>query len=145
MLQSIRTFFGSPRRIISLQNVVSHSPTGNVPESSITSLTPYFVTSISISSTTSTGSRVRYFGDQIRQKIDAGIPIIWSVWLGIVPETPALPQSSGGHMRLILGYDREGNVLYSDSWGAGHERKKMRLEDALLITTGLRTLAPRAN
>ena len=94
---------------------------------------------------TKNASRVRYFGDQIRQKIDAGIPIIWSVWLGIVPETPALPQSSGGHMRLILGYDREGNVLYSDSWGAGHERKKMRLEDALLITTGLRTLAPRAN
>ena len=90
-------------------------------------------------------SRVRHFGDQIRLKIDAGIPIIWSVWLGIVPETPALPQTSGGHMRLILGYDREGNVLYSDSWGAGHERKKMRLEDALLITTGMRTLAPRAN
>ena len=59
MLQSMRTFFGSPRRIISLQNVFSHSPTGKVPESSMISFTLYFSTSVSISSTTSIGSRTR--------------------------------------------------------------------------------------
>jgi hypothetical protein len=32
--------------------------------------------------------------------------------------------------------------VYSDSWGAGHERKTMPLADALYITTGLYVLSP---
>ena len=59
MLQSILRRFGSPRLISSLQNVSSQLPTGSEPESSIISFTPYFSTSISISFTTSIGSRVR--------------------------------------------------------------------------------------
>ena len=55
----MRTFFGSPREIISLQKSVSHCPTGKEPESSIISFTPYFSTSISISSTTSFTFRTR--------------------------------------------------------------------------------------
>jgi hypothetical protein len=46
-------------------------------------------------------------------------------------------------MRLIIGYnDKTGEILYSDSWGAGHELKRMPLAQAVSMTTGLTTLEP---
>ena len=87
-------------------------------------------------------TRNNLFFDNIRKSIDAGTPVIWSVMLGLVQEDPPLPQTFGGHMRLIIGYNaKERTILYTDSWGARHERKTMKLEDAILITTGLRTIA----
>ena len=87
-------------------------------------------------------SRNNLFFDTIRKSIDAGVPVIWSVMLGFVPEDPPLPQSFGGHMRLIIGYNaKDRTILYTDSWGARHARKSMKLEDAIMITTGLRTIA----
>lgn len=78
---------------------------------------------------------VKKWLDPIRKGIDAGQPVLWSVLLGIFPEE-GLPQSDGGHMRLIIGYDLEqGVIYYSDSWGAGHERKKMPANRAAAITT----------
>jgi len=75
---------------------------------------------------------------------DRGFPLLWSVHLGKVPETPALPQAGGGHMRLIIGYNpAQGEVLYSDSWGQGHELKRMKWEDAWTITGGLYLVEPR--
>lgn len=88
----------------------------------------------------------QWFQQKIKPSIDAGIPVLWSVQLGLVPEVPALPQASGGHMRLITGYGPGGKTLvYSDSWGAGHERKTMPVEDAIAITLGLKTIAPTLN
>ena len=81
-----------------------------------------------------------FFG-AIKKSIDAGVPLVWSVMLGFVAENPPIPQAQGGHMRLIIGYTADKHLLYSDSWGAGHERKKMSLEDAMTITTGLRSIA----
>ena len=50
----------------------------------------------------------------------------------------------GGHMRLIIGYDsKEGTILYTDSWGPGHEVKTMKLEDAFTGTMALMVLEPR--
>jgi len=47
-------------------------------------------------------------------------------------------------MRLIIGYNaRSSEILYSDSWGAGHEIKRMSLRDAYAITTGLLSIEPR--
>jgi len=44
----------------------------------------------------------------------------------------------GAHMRLIIGYnENDGEILYTDSWGAGHELKRMDAEDALSITSGM--------
>ena len=80
---------------------------------------------------------------RIKEHIDKGIPVIWSVVLGCVKEE-GLPQAVGGHMRLIIGYD-DGNIIYSDTWGAGHERKTMPLADAISITTGLKVVSPRIN
>ena len=46
-------------------------------------------------------------------------------------------------MRLIIGYNTKTNeLLFSDSWGAGHEKKRMPLDDAWSITTGLVTIEP---
>lgn len=80
----------------------------------------------------------------IRRSIDAGIPVLWSLELGLFPEIPAIsPQTSGGHMRMIIGYnDGKNQVLFSDSWGAGHELKRMDTTHAYQATTGIFTIAP---
>jgi len=82
------------------------------------------------------------FQRDIQRNIDEGVPLLWSVRLGIVNEKE-LPQAAGGHMRIIIGYNsttRE--IVYSDSWGRGHEEKRMPLDDAWTITTGLSSLQP---
>ena len=59
------------------------------------------------------------FQRDIQRSIDEGIPLLWSVRLGIVRESNS-PQRSGGHMRIIVGYNRiTREILYSDSWGQG--------------------------
>ncbi len=76
--------------------------------------------------------------------IDQGIPVMWSVSLGLLPE-PEVPQASGGHMRLIIGYNaKTGEALFSDSWGAEHALKRMPLTNAYAITNGLYYMQPRA-
>jgi hypothetical protein len=83
------------------------------------------------------------FLNHVRSYVDKGAPLLWSVQLGLVPERPELPQASGGHMRLISGYnDKTGEILYSDSWGAGHEAKRMPFDQAFGITTGLCAVLP---
>lgn len=78
----------------------------------------------------------------IRKYIDAGIPIVWGVILGLYPEQ-GLPQSAGGHMRLIIGYNEQTQmIIYSDSWGAGHEAKVMALDRACAISQILYVLRP---
>lgn len=82
------------------------------------------------------------FQREIQRSIDEGIPLLWSVRLGLVKEKE-IPQAAGGHMRLIIGYNsttRE--ILYSDSWGMGHEEKRMAADDAWTITNGLSSLQP---
>jgi len=82
------------------------------------------------------------FQREIQRSIDDGVPLLWSVWLGLVKEKE-IPQVFGGHMRLIIGYNaKTGEVIYSDSWGMGHEEKRMPWDDAWTITTGLSALLP---
>lgn len=50
----------------------------------------------------------------------------------------------GGHMRLIVGYDTaDQSLYYTDSWGPGHEMKKMKLDEAFAGTQALMILEPR--
>ena len=78
----------------------------------------------------------------IKQQIDAGVPVVWAVLLGIFPEQ-GLPQSFGGHMRLIIGYnDEEKTIIYTDTWGAGHAKKSMTMKKACAITNRLWVLRP---
>ena len=50
-------------------------------------------------------------------------------------------------MRMIIGYKLEKNsvtqILFTDSWGAGHELKRMGAVDAYDVTIGLYSMAPR--
>ncbi|MDB4673204.1 C39 family peptidase [Verrucomicrobiales bacterium] len=83
------------------------------------------------------------FRKEIREEIDKGIPILWTLWMGYFPEEgiPQAPQS--GHMRVIIGYnEKTDEVIYSDSWGAGHEEKRQPVINALTSTTGLYVLEP---
>ncbi|MCB1228400.1 MAG: C39 family peptidase [Verrucomicrobiales bacterium] len=88
------------------------------------------------------------FKKMIRDSIDQGIPLLWSLGLGQMREDPPLPQSgqiSGGHMRLIIGYnDAQQRVIFSDSWGAGHEKKSADMRAAFACTHGLYSLTPRS-
>lgn len=79
-------------------------------------------------------SRFKKFLAGVKMQVDQGIPIFWGVTLGIFPE-PGLPQANGGHMRLIIGYNtKTREILYTDSWGAGHELKRMPEDWAFAIT-----------
>jgi hypothetical protein len=90
----------------------------------------------------------------IQGSVDAGHPMIWGVLMGLAPEqkqgqqpsgsTQPSPQEAnppqttmtqrGGHARLIIGYNaKTQECLYSDSWGAGHELKRMSYETAWLM------------
>ena len=85
----------------------------------------------------------RNFNSVIKKYVDKGIPLPWSVRLGLVAEPERISQTSGGHMRLIIGYNNKTQeLLFSDSWGSGHERKRMAMTDAWVITTGLYTIEP---
>ena len=87
-------------------------------------------------------SEVDRFQREIQDHIDEGIPVLWSVILGIIHEDKA-PQGIGGHMRLIIGYNAGTNeILYSDSWGPGHELKRMAAGDAWTMTTSLNVIEP---
>ncbi len=84
------------------------------------------------------------FQRTVASLIDQGIPVMWSVSLGLLPEKE-IPQANGGHMRLIIGYNtKTGEALYSDSWGAEHALKRMPLANAYTMTNGLYYMQPRA-
>ena len=87
-------------------------------------------------------SKFTKFLKDVHDQVNKGIPLFWGVTLGTYPE-PECPQSKGGHMRLIIGYnDKKKEILYSDSWGAGHELKRMPAEWAWTISHCLMYLKP---
>ena len=87
-------------------------------------------------------SKFTKFMKDVHDQVNKGIPLIWGVVLGTYPE-PEIPQSHGGHMRLIIGYnDKRKEILYTDSWGAGHELKRMPAEWAWTISHCLMYLKP---
>lgn len=86
------------------------------------------------------------FTQNVIRRIENCDPLFWTVTTGILAErgggAEALPAQDrvkiGVHMRLIIGYNEERKeILYSDSWGDGHELKRMSADDALSITSGL--------
>ena len=81
------------------------------------------------------------FAQIVHNRIDSSDPIFWSVTYGYIKEATGEvinQQSNDHHMRLIIGYnDNRDEVLYSDSWGEGHELKRMDASDALSITDAI--------
>jgi hypothetical protein len=86
------------------------------------------------------------FHKSIVDATSQGVPLLWGLELGVYPENgePAL-QDGGGHMRLIIGYnEKTEEVIFTDSWGAGHEVKRMNMRDAQAVTNGLYIIEPQA-
>lgn len=82
-------------------------------------------------------SQVKKWLGVIKKHIDSGSPVVWGVTLGIYREEVPIPQTRGGHMRLIIGYNmKEQKIIYSDSWGMGHEKKTIPAAEAAAMTTG---------
>lgn len=80
----------------------------------------------------------------VREYIDEGKPLLWALDLGRAPADPGLPQQGGGHMRLIIGYnDKNKDIIFTDSWGAGHEKKSMRASAADAATDAIFVMEPR--
>jgi hypothetical protein len=83
------------------------------------------------------------FQRAVTDTIARGVPLMWSCELGIYPETERTSQTHGGHMRLIIGYNLQaGEVIFSDSWGEKHAVKRMPIDNACAMTTGLYYLEP---
>ena len=88
-----------------------------------------------------------HFERKVKEYVDQGIPLCWTLYLGMFPEK-GLPQSYGGHMRLIIGYNfsspdsGEHQIYYTDSWGDGHEKKAMRADEAFCMTMALYSMVP---
>jgi hypothetical protein len=91
-----------------------------------------------------TGQPLEKFMRIVRENIDKGVPVMWALQLGLFPENgEKAKQFGGGHMRLIIGYNIAKNeIIFSDSWGAGHEKKRMAAPDASAATMGLYLLQP---
>lgn len=98
-----------------------------------------------------TRANIKKFKRAVKSNIDKGIPLLWTVELGIFPEDgQSTPQDGGHHMRLIIGYEfsekedlKTDKLIFSDSWGRGHEAKTMRLDDAMCITRKIILVRPR--
>ena len=85
------------------------------------------------------------FQQDVQAYVRQGVPLFWACVVGKISETPALSVSGAfGHIRLIIGFNaRENELLYSDSWGAGHALKRIKVDDAWTMTFGLTVLKPR--
>ena len=87
-------------------------------------------------------SKYKKFMADVHQYVNSGMPLFWGVMLGTYPETD-LPQTRGGHMRLIIGYnDKKHEILYTDTWGKGHELKRMPADWAWTISRFLMAMKP---
>lgn len=88
-------------------------------------------------------SAYREFSEEIRDNIDAGVPLCW-VTITLPHQADNKTNQIQPHMRIINGYNtRTGDVIYTDSWGPGHEKKVMSLQDAWGITQMLCAMTPR--
>jgi hypothetical protein len=85
------------------------------------------------------------FAKIVQDYTGRGVPLLWALELGQFPEEPPnAAQGGGGHMRLIIGLNtKSGDVLFTDSWGAGHELKRMKMEYAYKASSGLWAIEPK--
>ena len=90
-------------------------------------------------------SSLRNFMRDVKKSIDKGVPIAWTMYVGIHEEAGIEAGSDvGGHMRMIIGYnEKTQEIIYSDSWGPGHEIKRWSVKAAYSVTVSLISISPR--
>ena len=84
------------------------------------------------------GITKKYYSE-VKKRIDKGQMVV-----GLLPENggPA-QQSGGGHMRVFIGYnDKTKELIFSDSWGPGHEMKRITAKAAFVVTSGIYEISP---
>ncbi len=89
-------------------------------------------------------SKVKKFFDNVKKRIDKGQMVAWSMLVGLLPENgrPAR-QGGGGHMRMFIGYnEKTDELIFSDSWGPGHEVKRISAKAAFIVTSGIYEIVP---
>ena len=87
---------------------------------------------------------LKKFQSEVKKQIDKGLIVAWSMVVGLLPENgKPVPQNGGGHMRMIIGYNEANNeIIFSDSWGRGHEVKRMPAKSAFIVSSGLYEIIP---
>jgi uncharacterized protein YvpB len=81
----------------------------------------------------SSGKGLTSFASFIKEAIDKGQPVLWLCNV-----------DGGGHARIINGYNAaKSEVIYTDSWGQGHEADRMPLTQAHAITDGFLSFVPK--
>ena len=92
------------------------------------------------------------FADVVKTCIDNGIPLQWGVNLKYAPGakgSPINPLRDAGHARVIWGYERDKKdgrmtkIIYGDSWGKGHLRKKVEVDEASHMTMSMSPIFPK--
>ena len=85
------------------------------------------------------------FSKVVQEYTGKGVPLLWALELGRFPEEPSnAAQGGGGHMRLIIGTNaKTGELLFTDSWGAGHELKRMKMNDAFQASMAVYVIEPK--
>ena len=87
---------------------------------------------------------VKKFFGLVKKQVDKGYIVAWTMIVGLLPENgkPAR-QGGGGHMRMIMGYNEKTNeLIFSDSWGNGHEIKRIDAASAMLVSSGIYEIRP---
>lgn len=89
-------------------------------------------------------SEYKKFVKEVKKRIDKGYMIAWTMVVGLLPENgEAPPQDSGGHMRMIIGYnDKTQEIIFSDSWGPGHEVKRLPMKSAFIVSNEIYEIIP---
>ena len=77
----------------------------------------------------------------VKDSIDRGIPLLWMVIIfkGDLRQQPR----PSFHARLINGYNQSTReIIYTDTWGPGHERKTMKVGEAWAISNMILNVRP---
>jgi uncharacterized protein YvpB len=77
----------------------------------------------------SENKRFHEFKKNLIKYINKGVPICWGI---------------SGHVAMIIGYDLSKNeIIYRDSWGKNHLKKRKNIFDAFLISNEFLIIEPK--
>lgn len=90
------------------------------------------------------GKTSEKFYKTVKEYLNKGIPLIWVTYVFKNSGNKKLLGKLSMHMRIINGYNAlNNNIIYTDSWGKGHEKKILSLNDARARTLMLIAVTPR--
>ena len=84
------------------------------------------------------------FAEEVHKSLSKGIPLAWVTFTFQNMRDSSRIGRFGFHMRIINGFNKNKNqIIYTDSWGKGHEKKYMALNDAAAINLMLLQITTR--